>query len=234
MRPRISVVMPVYNQAHLISNAIASIVRQTISDWELIIVDDGSVDAWKLKMLVDKFEDERIKLYTQNEHRGMVSTRNFGNSLATADIIALQDADDLSMPDRLEKILEHIGDNDVLYHGLYMNTWSERWNCIDRSYGKALPIDIERLKKEQYIPGVCAFKKELWNRKPFRLETQFSFDWMMHLDWVLSGAKYKCLDIGLYEYVRHTNSASQRFERSGERMQSISAMREIIKNEYES
>jgi len=234
MRPLVSVVMPAFNASNTIGNAIASIVEQTIPDWELIIVDDGSEDSDKTIRVIERFEKWKEKIrYVRINHQGLVRARNHGNELAQAPIIAMQDADDLSMPDRLEKSLAAMRDNDVLVHSLYVNMWDTHWNAMSRSYKKVEDIDPYRLREEQYIPGVCLFRKELWERKPYRMETQYSFDWMMHLDWVLSGAKYVTLNVGLYEYVRHANSASQMFEASGLRKQSFDEIKRILKEEYD-
>lgn len=231
MKPSLSVVMPHYNQEEFIKNSINSILNQTFQDWELIIVDDGS-DDFKIQSIINEFKDTRIKFY-QLPHQGLVTARNFGTKMAEANWIVVQDADDLSMPNRLERINELKDDYDVIVHSLYINMWNEQFNCINREYRRVLPVDIERIKKEQYLPGVTAYRKSLWEKKPFRYETEFAFDWMMWLDWILSGAKIKVLDEGLYEYVRHTGSASQTYENDGRRQKSFEKIKEIIKNEYE-
>ncbi len=228
---RISVVMPVWNSSATIGNAIASIMNQTISDWELIIVDDGSEDKHQLQTVLDKFKDERIRVVHLKDNLGIANARNIGCGYAKAPYITHQDADDLSLPDRLEKALDNIGDADVLVHGIYVNMWEPTRGTISRGYRKVEAIDPIRLRKEQYISGVPIFKKSLWEKKPFREETRYSYDWMMHLDWLQAGAKYKMLDIGLYEYVRHENSASVRFEKDGRRQDSFKKIQEIIQHE---
>ena len=232
--PIVSVVIPVRNQGHLIMNAINSIRNQTLKEWELIIVDDGSemLEVEYIQKLLGKLQDDRIRLY-QRSHEGMVAARNFGNEKAKASIIALQDADDLSMPDRLERCVAEINKGaDVVYHGLYTNMWDDKLKCISRAYVPAQEFDDKRLLREQYIPGACVFRKSCWDTKPFRQETKHAFDWMMHLDFVFSGFKYKALDIGLYEYVRHEGSASISYERDGRRGKAIETIKKIMKMEY--
>lgn len=230
-KPKISVVLPTWNHAKLLPNAINSILNQSFKEWELIIIDDGSTD--ETEQVVRRFQDSRIR-YTKVVHHGLVSARNCGNLQARADIIVMQDSDDLSMPDRLAKIYSqmHNHDADVLYHGIYINMWDKQFDCIGRKYVPARAFNKWDLAKEQYIPGACAFKKRCWEKKPFRAETQFAFDWMMHLDWAFSGFVYRALDVGLYEYVRHENSASISFERTGQRAESIKKIAEIMQNEY--
>ena len=183
------------------------------------------------KQEVNKFKDQRIR-YFPIPHCGLVNARNIGNALAQADIIVLQDADDLSMPDRLEKCFKAIKEADVVYHGLYVNMWDKQFNCIGREYVSAQPFNKWKLLQGQYIPGACVFRKKCWEKKPFRMETQFAFDYMMHLDFAFSGFKYKALNEGLYEYVRHENSASIIYEKDGRRKQSMEAIKKIVQEEY--
>ena len=232
-KPKVSVVMPVYNNGHLLPNAINSIVNQTFKDWELVIVDDGSTED--IEKIVKNFswDDQRI-IYFKKIHSGIVDSRNYGNGMARADIVAMQDSDDLSLPDRLEKSLEemHKTGADVLYHGLYKNMWEKGLQCINREYLPAKCFNKYTLLKSQYIPGVCLFRKRCWEKKPFRKETEFAFDWAMHLDWAFSGFTYRALNIGLYEYVRHDKSASAEYEKNGKRQAHIEVIKGIMEKEY--
>lgn len=98
--PNVSVVMPVYNGAGYIAEAIESFFKQTMVDWELIIVDDGSTDA--TKDIVCSYSDRRIKILTSQENKGCPCARNLGMSQASGRYIAVMDADDICMPERLE------------------------------------------------------------------------------------------------------------------------------------
>ena len=102
-----------------------------------------------------------------------------------------------------------------------------QYGCLRRSYLRGRG-DV--LKNQ--IPGWPAYRRECWIKKPFRLETQYSYDWMMHLDWFLSGFKYEFIKEGLYEYVRYAGSASDRFEKAGLRAKSFEKIKEIVKKEY--
>ena len=94
--------MPCYNAEVTVTRAIRSIQGQTIQNWELIIVDDGSTDN-TANIVADLAEtDDRIQL-VKREHEGVVAASNYGFTLATASLIARMDADDVSRPDRLEK-----------------------------------------------------------------------------------------------------------------------------------
>lgn len=97
---KISVLMPVYNAESYIREAIDSVLTQTFSDFELIIIDDGSTD--KSAHIVHSYNDQRIKLF-QNEHNeGIVASLNKGITLANGEYVAIMHADDVSLPERLE------------------------------------------------------------------------------------------------------------------------------------
>jgi glycosyltransferase involved in cell wall biosynthesis len=101
----VSVIMPAYNAEKYISEAIESVIRQEYTNWELIIVDDGSTDntAAIIKDYVAK--DNRIR-YIQQPHHNQARARNNGLSHASGELIAFLDADDIWMPDKLETQVE--------------------------------------------------------------------------------------------------------------------------------
>ena len=102
---RVSVVMPVYNAQRTLAKSIESVLAQTFTDLELIIVDDGSMD--RSRAIYSTFADKRIKVITQ-ENRGLPGARNTGIRHAEGDYIAFIDSDDLWEPDKLEVHVAHL------------------------------------------------------------------------------------------------------------------------------
>lgn len=100
--PLVSVIMSAYNASNYIQEAINSVVGQTFSNWELIIIDDGSTDitAEIIARNIDK--ESRIKYYYQVNQK-QSKARNFGISLALGTFIAILDADDIILPERFAK-----------------------------------------------------------------------------------------------------------------------------------
>lgn len=107
MNPSVSVILPVYNAAPYVKEAVQSILSQDHENFECIIIDDGSTDASGdiLRELAGK--DTRIRLI-QRENRGLIATLNEGLSLARAPFIARMDADDVSLPNRLTLQVERM------------------------------------------------------------------------------------------------------------------------------
>ena len=101
--PKISVVIPVYNKEKYLKNTIKSVLQQSFSDFELILIDDGSTDY--SANIIKQFSDSRIVFYTQ-ENQGVSATRNKGISLANSELIAFLDADDYWYPNHLQEIYD--------------------------------------------------------------------------------------------------------------------------------
>ncbi|QQR86124.1 MAG: glycosyltransferase family 2 protein [Flavobacteriales bacterium] len=101
--PRVSVIMPLYNAAPFVEEAVRSVLDQSITDLELVVVDDGSTD--RSAQVVAGMGDARVKLIRQ-ENRGVAHALNAALAKASAPYIARQDADDASLPDRLKHQLE--------------------------------------------------------------------------------------------------------------------------------
>lgn len=108
--PKVSVLMPVYNTEEIhLREAIESILNQTYSDFELIILNDGSTTD--IKSIINSYPDKRIKYYANDGNKGLIYTRNRLLDLATCPYIAYMDSDDISVPERLEKQVEFMDNN---------------------------------------------------------------------------------------------------------------------------
>ncbi len=112
--PLVSVVMPVYNREMFVAEAIESILGQTFVDFELIIVDDGSQDG--SAAIIGDFarQDERIRVIRHERNLGMSSARNSGMGASRGKFVAAMDCDDISLPERLERQVEHMGANPAI------------------------------------------------------------------------------------------------------------------------
>jgi glycosyltransferase involved in cell wall biosynthesis len=97
----VSIVIPTYNRAHLLSRAIKSVLNQTYSNFELMVVDDCSTDD--TENVVTSFHDDRIQYIRHEKNRGAPAARNTGIVAAKGEYIAFQDSDDEWLPTKLEK-----------------------------------------------------------------------------------------------------------------------------------
>src|SRR5688572_2119038 len=103
--PKVSVILPVYNGEKYLREAIESILCQTYEDFEFIIINDGSTD--KSEEIILSYKDGRI-VYSKNEfNKGLIYSLNKSIELASGELIARMDADDIAFPDRLQKQVDY-------------------------------------------------------------------------------------------------------------------------------
>ncbi len=118
--PTVSVVIPTYNRAHLISRAIRSVNQQTYQDIEIIIVDDGSTD--NTKELVKQLKDSRMLYIRSSQNRGGAAARNIGIQASRGKYIAFLDSDDEWFPEKIYKQVQALveGEEEVgmVYTGI--------------------------------------------------------------------------------------------------------------------
>ncbi len=115
-QPLVSVVLPTYNRAYILSKAIESVLAQTYTNWELIIVDDGSTDT--TREIIAGFSNPRIRYIKHEANKGLAAARNTGIRNARGKYIANLDSDDVWMPKKLEKEMRRFTPGiDVVYSG---------------------------------------------------------------------------------------------------------------------
>ena len=140
--PRVTVLMPVYNAARYVGDAVRTILAQTCSSFELLVIDDGSTDD--SPRIVASFDDSRVRIVRNDRNLGLTPSLNRGLALARGEIIARQDADDLSEPMRLERQLAFLDANpDVAVVG----SWYRKIDETGQPLGdRRLPLSDTELK----------------------------------------------------------------------------------------
>ena len=141
MEKLISVILPVYNSEKYILEAIQSILNQTYTNFELIILDDGSTD--NTLSIVRNFDDKRISVLKSVKNYGIVYQLNKGIDNSNGEFIARMDADDISYPDRFQKQIDFLNTNpqiDVL--GSFAKKIGEEVGLIQYKYNKPKQISF--------------------------------------------------------------------------------------------
>lgn len=170
--PEVSVLMPVYNIELYLREAIDSILQQTFTNFEFIIVNDGSTD--RTEEIVLSYKDERIRYYRNDKNSGVIYTLDRAMHLSKGKYLARMDGDDISLPDRLQKQYDYMQKNncDVVAScvqlidkdGKDIGYWDEdKKNISAKAIKNYLPINnciahptvmmkSEILKKYKYNP----------------------------------------------------------------------------------
>ena len=141
----VSVIMPSWNTGRFIAESITSVINQTYTNWELIIVDDCSTD--NTDEIVSSFSDERIRYFKNEKNCGAALTRNRAMREAKGEWIAFLDSDDLWEPEKLSKQLAFMKDNGYVF-----------------SYHEYVKIDEESEPLNIYVSGPeVVTKRKMYN-----------------------------------------------------------------------
>lgn len=157
MSPLVSIIVPTYNSASYIKDALVSIINQTYQNWECIIIDDGSTDQTKEIVEPILISDDRF-IYHYQVNQGLSKSRNIGIYLAKGEYIQFLDSDDVLFPEKLSISIEQYqkdGSNKVVYFTDFHFTKDknpyELNDSIRKHYNNIndlLPIQFDRLYQE--------------------------------------------------------------------------------------
>ena len=112
LNPLISVILPVYNAEKFLNESINSILEQTYTHFELIIVNDGSTDT--SQSIIDHYSDPRIRKINHTQNKGLVASLNEAINNAEGDFIVRMDADDIAFKDRVQKQVQYLLDHPAI------------------------------------------------------------------------------------------------------------------------
>jgi len=206
--PRVSVLMPVFNTARYLKDALHSIRAQSLTAFELIAVDDGSTDDSRAVLREFAAQDSRVRLVLR-ENRGLIATRNELLRAARAELVAWMDSDDISLPERLRlQVAAFEADPELICLGTAAQ-------CIDPE-GRFLnveryPCSHEQILHWQQHGGAIRFPTTMMRRaralqvggfrEPFRMGEDF--DLLLRLSEI---GKMANLADTLYLYRQHLRS----------------------------
>lgn len=142
-QPLISILMPVYNAGDFLVEAIESIRKQTLKDWEFIVIDDGSTDESDEILKKYAKKDSRIRIFRFKKNKGLSFALNYGLNKVRGKYLARMDADDISYPKRLKTQLRYLIRNPkVVAVGSQVKLINEKGNFIGY---KKFPTDPKKI-----------------------------------------------------------------------------------------
>lgn len=214
-RPFISVIVPCYNQAKYLDDALRSIYEQTYSQWECIIINDGSTDDTEKRANQWVSKDQRFR-YVYQKNGGLSSARNKGLELVKGEYVQFLDADDTLDEEKFSVSLIKMGDGDVLITNF--NLLSGEQNS---TYLSAPKFDLGQVKfafetiltgwdETFVIPIHCGlFKRTLFDSIRFNETLRAREDWLMWLQIYRRDVKTVFIDLPYARYRVSAGSMSQ-------------------------
>lgn len=202
-----SVVMPAYNSEKYIAEAIESVIKQTYTNWELLIINDCSTDNTEeiIKSYLQK--DTRIKLIKQKENQGVANARNTGIEKAKGRYIAFLDADDYWNKEKLQKQIQILqtSNADITYTAYLMIDETGK-TIKKRSVKKTLKLK-DLLKENSIIFSSVVCKKESLMDKNFKSEW-YHEDYIFLLDLSKESKNFVGINESLMQYRVHQRGRS--------------------------
>lgn len=208
----VSVVLPAYNAELYLKEAIDSVLLQTFTDFELIILNDGSSD--RTEEIILSYSDQRIVYIKNEENLGLIGTLNKGIALAKGKYIARMDADDICDTCRFERQIEYLQEHpDIECLGTFaveINSKGEEY------YRKQMPVSHEECK-ELFRKRDCMIHPTVMYRRSYiekaglySLDTYFGEDTMMWAQGFAAGCKFGNVPEYLYRFRLDDNFFNRR------------------------
>lgn len=195
----ISIIVPIYNAEQYLAKCIESLLQQSYSALQIILVNDGSTDKSLSIATTYAAQDKRIELYSLDTNQGQSAARNEGLMHATGEYISFVDADDYIDHDFYTYMLQHIGNLDCVQIGYRRVT----------SKGKTI---IEKLPKHFHqftSPCMRLYRREIFTKHALSFPTGMIYeDVVFSLDFWATNPSYKMLPYTGYNYLANTHSTT--------------------------
>lgn len=227
MNPFVSVIIPTYNHAHFLTKAIRSVIDQTYTNWELLVVDNHSTD--NTSEVVDGFNDPRIRLLKIHNNGVIAASRNMGISEAKGDWIAFLDSDDIWYSGKLETVLGVIKDEDsydvvstseliVDINGAQIGTL--HYGPYEEDFYKVLLLEGNRLS-----PSATLIRNNFLKDNNLSFNEAHDYiaveDYDLWLNLAYKGARFKFINSIQGEYLVHAGSNSAQLLRQRKNCQTL-------------
>ena len=211
--PEISVIIPAYNQADYVSQAIQSVLSQTNPNYELVVVNDGSTD--ETPQILSQFQDPRIRVISQ-PNRGLAAARNAGIRESSAPLIALLDSDDYFLPDKLaiqsEYLLQH---PEIGMVGGGIQIVNHAGEILKQIINKPDGLDLQGLLfANPFVPSSIMIRRQWFDRVgTFDENLRACEDWDMWLRIGYAGCLFAWVDYPVVAYRQHQGQMTREPER---------------------
>jgi glycosyltransferase involved in cell wall biosynthesis len=208
----VSVLLSTYNSEATIEKSLISLLNQTYKNLEILIADDGSTD--NTKEICKKFQlnDERILLFSNKKNIGLTKSLNSLAQKASGSLIARQDADDVSLPERIEKQIQFM--NKKKLDAVTTRSIVKQNNKKRPGISFYIPNKLLINRKNPFIHGTLIIKENIFKDIGYYDERfYFAQDYKLFYDLLSKGYKVKTLNEALYILNTENNISSENLDR---------------------
>ena len=225
VNPRVSVVIITRDRSELLRDSIQSVLHQTMENFELIVVDDGSQDS--TAEVVESFNDSRIR-YFARPALGIPFARNFATHFARAEWIVIMDDDDLMLPNRLEVQLSAATKDCGGTYGGWIDYHIDSGE-LDYFPGKQHTFESILFSGKVLIHPAMMIRRKLLEKHPYDERFKYGTDWLMNMSVVSSGVQFR--HCGQYLIVRRMHGNNVTTTDTDEQKTTARTMQSTILNE---
>lgn len=208
---KLSAIVPCFDRAFYLPEALDSILAQSHKDFEVIVYDDGSTDSTPDLMEWYVNKDDRIKYIRSDVNKGIATARNEAIKRATGEVMVMCDSDDVQLPNRFKEINKAFTRDkalDLFWHDIYYADEVMTIKFWQQAPGNE-PLVMERLFENQYIPQPgLAYRKRVWEKIPYNSALKYGEDWEFLLKCGIAKMKFGRLKKPLVKYRYHQGSVS--------------------------
>ncbi len=221
--PAISVIIPSYNHARYLVQAINSVLQQSMDDWELIVIDDASSDdSWDI---IESYEDKRIRALRHTTNLGAHHTINEGLELAKGEFLTILNSDDCFTPDRLQRLYQRATENGIDFLATRVQPIAADGAPLDdpNSHWNHWYADLLEAYRDsnQLLTGLCKgnllittsnffFSRRIFDKQGGFADYRYVHDYEFVLRLILAGYKTELLaDDALVQYRLHDANTIQ-------------------------
>ena len=229
-KPKISIILPVYNTDRYLDESVQSILNQTFKDFELIIIDDSSTDN-SVRIINKYLKDKRICFIQNKENKGISYNRNLGLKTSRSNFVAIADSDDINYATRLEKQYNFLQENEhISIVGSYVHLIDENGNIFELMKKPTAPEDILAVCffMGPFVQPSTMFRKDrIMAIGAYREKYTVTQDIDLYFRILFSGLKGANLPIPLVKFRKHGNSTDRYYRKKGKT--SFRLKKEMIK-----
>jgi glycosyltransferase involved in cell wall biosynthesis len=218
MNSLVSIIMPVYNAERFISDAINSVLEQTYPNWELLIINDGSVDG--SEQIIKTFNDNRIRVFDQS-NQGVSAARNVGLKNMKGDYFCFLDADDVMSPNSLRSRLDIFNSHpDISFVDGKVEKWDEAMQIKLETWSPSMignPLeDLVTLSGKSFFGPTWMIKRKREFKYHMLDGLTHGEDLLFYIELASNGEDYLYTNDVILKYRYHSQSAMRNLDQLGQ------------------